>query len=625
MGNAGSQRGRGPVAAAPIPVSDAVDAAKWSPLEEVVLLQLGSCSREDGTIGNGILGASVPSDGDSDDDDDDDDDDRSAPRDLVDELFDGMGPTLCCEGQVVAGSRFKVVRTLPRGVLGLVEKGKTRIRVQCAFAIQHAPSIGRELRKVLLSPMQKMDGWQRADLTDGACFRAVKRVACTVQAQGGSLHLVAGQSIFDEESQTWFMVRACDPVEGGVVNAETAMHFDVESPVLTVENLRLLPVADTLPERLTLDPVQERPVSPASSVAGSSVSSLQSPRSGRRDDLGVQVARYLSSVGPVHVERGQSIWVPVFQQHVQGRVCRRNHVARGQAASREEIRQRRLDYFEGTARSTAEISEVVMMEWRVIDVQPSCGGVLARGSTVYTQGEPISREALVLDAPGSPDFVDDASQDSIEGHGEALSTSSHGTPWDEEEDSGSRCLRCGGIPEAPRGLPRCAIFCCPCGQPMPNPDCPLWISVERMLDDPRTSQRPSVVFLQELREVIAVMPMQDPRTPVLHSSLNVFPMTASGGVDFDQADRLVLLIMPSLRRPVRVDPRILERLPVTTFGAIREHALRRGESDCCICMEPYQVEDELRTLPCFHFMHKSCVDRWLSAARTCPICKYEVE
>lgn len=43
---------------------------------------------------------------------------------------------------------------------------------------------------------------------------------------------------------------------------------------------------------------------------------------------------------------------------------------------------------------------------------------------------------------------------------------------------------------------------------------------------------------------------------------------------------------------------------------------------CAVCLERYVVEDEVRTIPCFHTFHTSCIDPWLTQKAVCPVCKH---
>lgn len=42
---------------------------------------------------------------------------------------------------------------------------------------------------------------------------------------------------------------------------------------------------------------------------------------------------------------------------------------------------------------------------------------------------------------------------------------------------------------------------------------------------------------------------------------------------------------------------------------------------CCICLAKYADNDDLRELPCLHFFHVECVDKWLKINASCPLCK----
>lgn len=70
--------------------------------------------------------------------------------------------------------------------------------------------------------------------------------------------------------------------------------------------------------------------------------------------------------------------------------------------------------------------------------------------------------------------------------------------------------------------------------------------------------------------------------------------------------------------------RLLEELPVSTYPGPKEGATPDEEDICCICLDQFCEGDELRTLPCNHQWHKSCIDPWLRQNVTCPMCKDDV-
>ncbi|KAK3844704.1 MAG: hypothetical protein J3R72DRAFT_437840 [Linnemannia gamsii] len=49
---------------------------------------------------------------------------------------------------------------------------------------------------------------------------------------------------------------------------------------------------------------------------------------------------------------------------------------------------------------------------------------------------------------------------------------------------------------------------------------------------------------------------------------------------------------------------------------------KRRYDPCAICLEEYEVGDELRELPCKHFFHTHCIDHWFKDFHgSCPVCK----
>ena len=42
---------------------------------------------------------------------------------------------------------------------------------------------------------------------------------------------------------------------------------------------------------------------------------------------------------------------------------------------------------------------------------------------------------------------------------------------------------------------------------------------------------------------------------------------------------------------------------------------------CTICLSEFELEEDVRRLPCMHLFHVECVDQWLSQNKRCPICR----
>ncbi|XP_044477193.1 uncharacterized RING finger protein C2A9.04c-like [Mangifera indica] len=46
------------------------------------------------------------------------------------------------------------------------------------------------------------------------------------------------------------------------------------------------------------------------------------------------------------------------------------------------------------------------------------------------------------------------------------------------------------------------------------------------------------------------------------------------------------------------------------------------DEKCSICLEEFNVGDELCRLPCSHFYHEDCIVPWLEKSHTCPLCRF---
>jgi len=47
-------------------------------------------------------------------------------------------------------------------------------------------------------------------------------------------------------------------------------------------------------------------------------------------------------------------------------------------------------------------------------------------------------------------------------------------------------------------------------------------------------------------------------------------------------------------------------------------------NECSICIEQFQVNEKILTLPCSHIYHKSCLQKWLINNQNCPLCREDI-
>lgn len=50
-----------------------------------------------------------------------------------------------------------------------------------------------------------------------------------------------------------------------------------------------------------------------------------------------------------------------------------------------------------------------------------------------------------------------------------------------------------------------------------------------------------------------------------------------------------------------------------------------GGEKCTICLSLFEIENDVRRLPCMHLFHMDCVDQWLVTNKHCPICRVDIE
>ncbi|CAA7398724.1 unnamed protein product [Spirodela intermedia] len=79
------------------------------------------------------------------------------------------------------------------------------------------------------------------------------------------------------------------------------------------------------------------------------------------------------------------------------------------------------------------------------------------------------------------------------------------------------------------------------------------------------------------------------------------------------------------RRNSGVGRAVVESLPLFRFGSLRGPKKEEG-LDCAVCLCRFEESELLRLLPkCKHAFHVDCIDTWLDAHGSCPLCRFRVD
>ncbi|XP_061375789.1 probable E3 ubiquitin-protein ligase XERICO [Gastrolobium bilobum] len=62
------------------------------------------------------------------------------------------------------------------------------------------------------------------------------------------------------------------------------------------------------------------------------------------------------------------------------------------------------------------------------------------------------------------------------------------------------------------------------------------------------------------------------------------------------------------------------RVSITHYKSLCNNTTTTVE--CCVCLSRFQANQEVSELPCKHFFHKGCLDKWFDNKHTtCPLCR----
>ncbi|KAL3998020.1 Ring finger domain family protein [Acanthocheilonema viteae] len=64
----------------------------------------------------------------------------------------------------------------------------------------------------------------------------------------------------------------------------------------------------------------------------------------------------------------------------------------------------------------------------------------------------------------------------------------------------------------------------------------------------------------------------------------------------------------------------------TTYKYIKENDIPENEQErCTVCLNDFEMDEEVRALRCNHVFHVVCIDRWLVYNKKCPVCRLDLD
>jgi len=87
---------------------------------------------------------------------------------------------------------------------------------------------------------------------------------------------------------------------------------------------------------------------------------------------------------------------------------------------------------------------------------------------------------------------------------------------------------------------------------------------------------------------------------------------------------IIMSILLCCNEPEQLDGAKSESIARNTVIKTFQDWVGISTTQCSICFEEYTENQKISKLPCGHFYHQYCIEKWLKRSRLCPYCRQEI-
>ena len=105
------------------------------------------------------------------------------------------------------------------------------------------------------------------------------------------------------------------------------------------------------------------------------------------------------------------------------------------------------------------------------------------------------------------------------------------------------------------------------------------------------------------------------------------PIQANQRIIYAPHQMLIVPHGPIVQLPIKKQKKTIDNLgEIFEEQELTKDMLEKGEQkNCSICLDDFVVGEKIMYLPCFHYYHSKCIEKWMQNSDKCPLCNNEIK